>query len=525
MSDFIAIDWEKRQLCGIEADAGKSRVRIKNCFQFVWPEQIDPLQQPKEAGEWLRGQLREAGVVGKQAMVTLPREATVVRHLELPDAPDEELPDLVRFQAASKSAVALDRLCLDYLPLQRRANGMGRDVLMATIPKEFAEAMQAVFTAAGLELVNLTITPTTTAELVARAEQHAGLDHKGGSLVIARHEQRLEISVLQHRSLLFTHSTQLVADTDNAQQTQAIQAQVSRSMVAVQKLMPDLSTDVVWLLGSEGDHNGLVEALKQRMGCDVNTLDPLASPDVKTAVREVPGEHVMYAGPVGTVLSQTGARVEHIDFLNPRRPMVAPDRRKLYAIAAGAAAVLLLAAGFGIRYVQLGNLEQVVEKQNKDLNQIDEQLKLADPSVASAALVEEWTSTNVDWLSQMQALTETMQGTERFYFSSLGFHPGKNNMLGSISADGVARTRSDVETLNADLMAAGSYGVQPNPITPGSNDGEYPFQFRLDVDLKPVADAIATEESAKTAVAGTSPSAKPNQATLNATQPGNGGAK
>ena len=45
--------------------------------------------------------------------------------------PDDELPDIVRMQAATKSPTPLDRLRLDFVPLPNR--GEGREVLLATI--------------------------------------------------------------------------------------------------------------------------------------------------------------------------------------------------------------------------------------------------------------------------------------------------------------------------------------------------------------------------------------------------------
>ena len=103
MPDLLAIDWEKRQLCGLDAEVTRGSVVVRRCFTLTWPEDLDPISQHQEAGQWLKDELARIGVTSKQVMVTLPTEDAVVRQLELPNAPDEELPDLVRFQAADKS--------------------------------------------------------------------------------------------------------------------------------------------------------------------------------------------------------------------------------------------------------------------------------------------------------------------------------------------------------------------------------------------------------------------------------------
>ena len=37
MADFIALDWEKRTLNGLEATASKGRVQVRRCFELTWP--------------------------------------------------------------------------------------------------------------------------------------------------------------------------------------------------------------------------------------------------------------------------------------------------------------------------------------------------------------------------------------------------------------------------------------------------------------------------------------------------------
>ena len=88
-------------------------------------------------GEWQRGQLRELRISTITVLISLPRQDTVVRQLEVPgDVPDNELPDIVRLQAETKISSSLDQLLLDFLPLPKVADSPVRDVLMATVSKE-----------------------------------------------------------------------------------------------------------------------------------------------------------------------------------------------------------------------------------------------------------------------------------------------------------------------------------------------------------------------------------------------------
>ena len=90
MPDVLAIHWDKKRLRVVEASIGAS-VRIVQSFAVEVPE------LPKST--WLRDALRRQGTTARQVIVCLPRDEAILRQLELPDAPDDELPSLVYFQA------------------------------------------------------------------------------------------------------------------------------------------------------------------------------------------------------------------------------------------------------------------------------------------------------------------------------------------------------------------------------------------------------------------------------------------
>ena len=110
-------------------------------------------------------------------LVSLPREEAVVRLLELPECSDDELPELVRLQAATRSAVPFDRLLLDFLPLPRVADVVGPHVLMVILGKPTADRVQALLTAAGLQAAAIQLSAVGTGEVVARqaARRRGGL--------------------------------------------------------------------------------------------------------------------------------------------------------------------------------------------------------------------------------------------------------------------------------------------------------------------------------------------------------------
>jgi hypothetical protein len=481
MPEFIAIDWETSQLNGLHAEVSSSGVRVQQCFCLSWPTEIDAIAEPQAAGKWFQAELKRLGIRSRQVLVSLPRDATVVRQLDLPDVPDDELPDLVRLQAETKTSSSLDRLVLDYLPLPRSADAASRQVLMVTIAREAIDRIRETIESAGLELVSIGINPASTAELVTRVERRRGGSADETSLTVTRHGRRVEIELLRDRHLLFTHSTQLTGE-DDLEDTRLTLAEVRRSLGALSRIDSTVSVTRAWVIGTETENRLLCRSLREELTCDVGIIDPLIDECISSDSAEFPDSHAPFAGPLGMLLATTGPTVESVDFLRPRKPVIRPDRRKLKAglVAAGVLCVVAICYG-GARF-HVSGLESQIEKQSQELKGLEEAIKKGRPILKSAGLIDDWEMRNIDWLSRMQQLNEALQGTDRIYLANYKFNPAAGALAAKIEATGFARSRGDVEQLNQRL-AERNYRVQTHEISRTSKDADYPFHFLLDLAL------------------------------------------
>src|SRR5258708_1812504 len=185
MAELLAMEWEREHGCGVQAHMTPGRVRIERTFVIPKPSTSGSSSGPLQI-DWLKSELVKLGITGGDVLVTLPRDEAIVKRLELPEVADEELPVMVRFQAGAKSSVALDELALDFIPLPRPSEVPGREVLMATVPKQTMHEILAVCRSGGLEPVVIGLTAAAVAEFVARAESSADNAAAGASLVVAR---------------------------------------------------------------------------------------------------------------------------------------------------------------------------------------------------------------------------------------------------------------------------------------------------------------------------------------------------
>src|SRR5262245_13461881 len=396
MAELLSLEWEHEEVRGVLADVTAGRVRVERTFVIAKPTTSASSSGPLQI-EWLRPELARLGLAAGQVLVALPRDEAIVKRLELPEVPDDELPVMVRFQAGAKSSVALDELALDFIPLPKRSEVPGREVLMATVPRPTMDEVLTVCRTAGLEPVQIGLTAAAVAEFVARAEPASGSDAAGASLVVARHGNRIEVSMLRRCHLLFSHPARL-SDAATGQEAQAIVAEVSRALVALRGAIADVRIERAWTLVSASEHEQLVEALHRRLQCEVLALDPFTSVERDARVGDAIADRSLFAGPIGMLLARSAPRVPALDFLSPRKPAVKRDerkRRKIMAIAGAGALVLLLG---GAQWLRLGNLDARMEELTDEEVKLTRELADGAPTKASADLVTGWIGEGEDWL-------------------------------------------------------------------------------------------------------------------------------
>ncbi|MEX1095298.1 MAG: pilus assembly protein PilM [Planctomycetales bacterium] len=474
MSDFIALDWERQHLIGLDAHSAKGRVHIRQCFRLAWPEEC--AADAARAGKWLKQELHQLGVKARQVLVSLPREEAVVRQLDVPDVPDHELPELVRLQAETKSASSLDRLVLDFLPLPRSAEAAGRQVLVVTIPREKLERLRGVIDAAGLELVSVGISPVGAAELVARTDRTQAASGET-TLVVARTGKRVEISLMRQNQLLFTHSTQLHGDDDETDSRAAL-AEIRRTLGAQARVDAAMSVARARIIGTEDENSTLRRLLAEHLECQVDAIDPLSDAPITVESIDTSHRHSAYAGPLGMLLAGQGPLVPAVDFLHPREPVVRRDLRKLKLGLAAAGVALGLAALYGNTLWRVRGLDRQIAEMNDEVDRLAKSVENGKPQVAAALVVDDWNRHTVDPLARLVDLDGPLPGSQRLYLKSYSVLPATGTGTPRIEGVGFAKERHDVQSLADDLSARG-YAVQPRTIARETDDSEYPWRADL----------------------------------------------
>lgn len=474
MPDMLAIHWEKRRLRVVEASVGGS-VRILHSFIIDIPEM--------QRSGWLKDALKDKGINARQAMVCLPREDAILRQLELPDAPDDELPALVYFQASTRSTTPLDQLLVDYLPLPRRSGSVQRDVLLGSVPRAQTDPIRAALGDAGIELVSLSLSSFALAELVLRAEDSHGQTSSQSRMVVLADANRLEVALLGKNEPLVAHLVRPPVDDQGRPIISKAAADISRVLVPAQPWLADSPIERIWLLGDSEEWDDLDQALRDRWNCPVDRFNGQVSGRIRGLdLAKLTGSIVSYGSAIGLLLGRVHPRSPVFDLLHPRQPRPKRDPRKLQ-LAVGSAAALLIVAMFTSYYQRsMWSLDEEIEEANKKAKRNDNLLAVDEPKRKAANAIEAWKMKDVNQIKQFTELYEIMDGTRRVYLTEYNFMPTTGDGIGKLHAVGNSRDRTEWTQLAARLSDSNRYRVKTKDLQQ-SRDDEYASRFDFDTEL------------------------------------------
>lgn len=484
MPEFLAIHWDRR-FAAVQGQVARGSVRITVRLTGEWPADVSPEQTPLKAGEWLKGELDRSGADAKQTIVVLPRSAVLLRRIELPNVPEEELPDMVRFQAATASSAPLERLLLDFIPLPVPSDAPTRGVIVATVFKDRIDSIRTALGAAGRELTSVVMAPSAVGEWIAHLEQQRGDDAAGTSLVALYSDHRLNVGVMRQRRVVLAQSADF-PDDEPPPTPQRLLAEIGRMLVALESHGGSGKIDRAWCVGVSDEAR---RSLAERFECDVREADLFGGGAV-TFPAGTTGDPVHFASAAGALLGASGRMVEGVDFLDPRKPPVKRDLRKR-RMAIGAAG-LLLAAGVG--WWILSSIESDLDRQIADLRledgKLTEMLKKGEPIVQTSNQLKEWHTRKVDWLDEYRKIERLSPGTSSLYLTDVRALPAMGDSTARFRVTGYAKSREQVRQFGQRL-AENDYRILAPEIRFSQRDPEYPSWFELYIDLllPPVATA------------------------------------
>jgi Tfp pilus assembly PilM family ATPase len=459
---------------------------------------VAPLNLPADAdrtdaavlGTALAKALEQLKLKPGPVVMGLPRAQVVLKTLLLPVIADvNELASVVHLQVGRDLPFRLTEAVVDFQVLRQitppapKPDATAKagaeapaspppklEVLVAVARREAVEFFQRVAGAAGLKLVALGLLPNASARGV---EACRAVERGQAYALVSLRPDEVSIEVACDHAVPFSRGATVKPAEPGAPDAfvTAATIEVVRSLHGYGGQGATGAPAKILVTGATGHEAALVAALAARMNSPVALLE--------TAPLELPGDSREAAAgataAIGLALGYADAGGLPFDFLNPKRPAVPRDMRRVKILGglAAAAAVFLLVAG--IRSWLVGQRQAVLDAVTAEAVLAEKNRPAYRKVISQAAVVNEWVGGERDWLQHYAHLTAVLPRSEEIFLTSFAVSGPGALRLGVRAKSGAILAKMEKQ-----LRAAG-YEVKPLAITPGADKNGYEFQSTVEL--------------------------------------------
>ncbi len=335
MPEFLALEWNSREIRVAVASGRGQRAVIEQAFVVPWSDDESAAESREQRiGQQIAAELDARGIARHPALVAVGRTSIELRQLQLPPAPDEDLPEMVRFQAAREFNELDENWLLDFVPIDQ-GPGAPRTVLATAIAPAVIRQIEGVCEAAGLKMQRLLLRPCEAASLLTRNRPGKPGQFR---LLVDLLGDEADLTVVVGANAVFLRTTRLGSDPPSLP---ALLAEIRLTMAAAQNQLAGNKVEGVLLSGRGATEAELAKSIEAELAMPAEPSDPFGGlelgPALRGAMPERPGR---FAALLGMLLIEIRGAGHTIDFLHPRRRAEAPSRRRQWIMVAAAAALL-----------------------------------------------------------------------------------------------------------------------------------------------------------------------------------------
>ena len=418
MPQLFALEWDPREIRLMVASGRGRQIVIEQAFAIPCATDPSAADTAESIGRRIAAELDARELGRAEVVVAVGRNSIELRQLQLPPAPDEDLPELVRFQATREFNELDDKWLLDFVPIGGSA-ASPRTVLATAIAPAVLRQIEAVCEHAGLKMRRLLLRPCEAALLL---EDRPSID---GARSIPRGQVVLlvnplgaeaDLTAVADGTAVFLRTTRI---SSAPPPLPALLAEIRLTMAAASNQLGGRRIESIVLCGDQQPDLDLAHAIETELKIHVELFDPFGGVKLGRALVQSPPQHPgRFAPLVGMLLAELKPSSHAVDFLHPRRRAAAPDPRKKWMIAAAAAAVLLLGLDRSMPASLITCWPAKPISCRRNPKRWTSRLPTRQKIRTSTAEIAKWADEDVIWL-------------DRIYQLNQGFPPAEDAVLGS----------------------------------------------------------------------------------------------
>ncbi len=474
MTNYVALEWDSREARVVTASQRGREAVIEHAFRV----ELIPRESggDVDVGQRVGAALEARGIKRGETLIGVGRTSIELQHLSLPPAPDDELPEMVRFQARQQFNKLADDWPLDFLPLED--DGSGQRVLAATVSPEIIEQIRATCEKAALAPNHLVLRPCAAASLLQRFET----SQKPLRLMIDVVADEADLTALDNDLVVLMRTVRLPGEPGSPTQINALVGEVRRTIAAVQNQLSGRRAEHAVLCGGPQEYAGLERLLQSELDLQVERFDPFEglrlSNELNKNCPDMPGR---FAPLLGMILDQAADTPHKIDFLHPRQRVVKTGQRNTLVLASAAVALVVFSL-VGMLWWQLSSLDAEVNTRIQDLATLKDSVKTKQGLAVPARAIDNWSRGDVVWLDEMYFLAEQLPTADELRVTELSMRTGPTG--GTMTLKGLVK-ESDVisTTLESDLRDTRHKARGRGTDLKKGDDSRYPYAFSETINV------------------------------------------
>ncbi|MBI5865774.1 MAG: pilus assembly protein PilM [Planctomycetes bacterium] len=512
---ILCLDWDRRTLRFVVARLKSGRITLADAHAHRIPTNVDP-EDTAGFGEFIGSILKRHNVKTTRTVLDVPRDKAVINRLKLAPTPAAELAAAVRFQALRELPFPLDEAQIDFAVMERDANKLTSEVLLAAVRNEVLARAKETCRAAGLHLLRVGLRPC--ANMVSVLNLPAMIDRR--VLFIDVGPTVTEMDVFRGKSLVFSRAPavavpflggELMADDSVVMSAKAEIARIDRAneyeSTAVEELLVEVTRtlqayraaetngtiDQVIVAGGTGIENALLAGIDERFGFPAMLFDPAEALGVDAARA---AQLRSFSASLGLAWGACKPGTLEIDFLNPKKPIARRETMRQKARKIGIAAAFVAGAGIGYAAFDYYWLSRELDGLKSANAEPAKKAKARRELQVAASAADDWGKEARErmWLEHLATITQKAveisgtngNPTQKLLVTSLTCNGEGGRISVKIACDDWEIARKLVVAINA-VMEGGKpvYKATPQKWTEAkSGDGnKFKGSVQIDVDL------------------------------------------
>ena len=432
MARIIALEWDDFEARVVVGNPRAGHVVVEEAFAIDLRSSGTTLRDDQGVvGEKIAAALAARHISPTTTLVAVGRPGIELKRLSLPPAPEDELPDLVRFAALREFTTLDEDWPLDFVPLASEGDE-GQQVLAAAISPDLVQQIQKTCEQAHLKPSRLVLRPFAAASLLRRRRSEAPERIR---MLVDLLTGEADLTVLVDDDVVLPRTVRLPGEYDTPQQTRALVGEIRRTIAAAQNQLGGERVEAIYLCGGRNEHEALAESIAADLDISVKRFDPVVAVDVARSVQKAPPQHPgRFAPLLGMLLEEADEQRHAIDFLNPRQKAAPPSQRRKYALIGGAvlSVVLLIVL---LPKIMLWQLDAEIADLNRTFGDQGKPVKSAVELTKKVDQIERsWVSQDAVWLDELYDMSRPDEPQRR-----ASFPPAEHAMLTKLSVSSIPR--------------------------------------------------------------------------------------